>query len=124
MSEVQPPEYLWLRPSDLGLLPWRFYSSGEIKRVADVKIQPKAVESELQCHICGSRIVVGAGMSFATWLYNTQSKPEDQYGAGHDCVDLDAAEGMMYIDTVAEKIVHVEILNRQDIRHKLLEALP
>jgi hypothetical protein len=63
-------------------------------------------------------------MSFATWLYNTQSKPEDQYGAGHDCVDLDAAEGMMYIDTVAEKIVHVEILNRQDIRHRLLEALP
>lgn len=49
----------------------------------------------------------------------TPGKPEGQYAAGHDCVDLDAAEGMMLMDTVAEKIVHVEILNRQDIRRKL-----
>jgi hypothetical protein len=39
-------------------------------------------------------------------------------------MDLDAAEGMLLIDTVAEKIVHIEILNRHDIRRKLLEALP
>ena len=63
------------------------------------------------------------GDEFRASLY-TQSKPEGQYGAGHDCVDPDAAEGIMLIDTVAEKIVHVEILNRQDIRRKLLEALP
>ena len=63
------------------------------------------------------------GDEFRASLY-TQSKPEGQYGAGHDCVDPDAADGLMLIDTVAEKIVHVELLNRQDIRRKLLEALP
>jgi len=30
----------------------------------------------------------------------------------------------MFLDTVAEKIVLVEILNRHEIRCKLLEALP
>jgi hypothetical protein len=37
---------------------------------------------------------------------------------------LDAAEGMLLVDVVTGKIAHVEILNRVDVRRKLLEALP
>jgi len=39
-------------------------------------------------------------------------------------MDLDAAEGMVILDVVAETIAHVEVLYREDIRQKLIAALP
>jgi hypothetical protein len=39
-------------------------------------------------------------------------------------MDLDADEGMLIVDVVADTIAHVEVLNRDDIRKKLVEALP
>jgi|ERR1700674_2169226 hypothetical protein len=63
------------------------------------------------------------GDDFCASLY-TQPKPEGGYGPGHDCMDLDAAEGMLLLDVVKGTIVHVEILNRDDIRQQLITALP
>jgi hypothetical protein len=39
-------------------------------------------------------------------------------------MELEPAEGMLILDVVADKIVHVAILHRDDIRQKLLAALP
>ncbi len=63
------------------------------------------------------------GDDFCASFY-TQPKPEGKYGPGHDCMDLDAAEGMLLLDVVDGTIAHVEILNRDDIRQKLINALP
>jgi len=37
---------------------------------------------------------------------------------------LDAAEGMLVLDVVAGTIAHIEVLNRDDIRQKLVAAFP
>jgi hypothetical protein len=63
------------------------------------------------------------GDDFCSSFY-TQPKPERQYGPNHRCIDLDAPEGMLLVGVVAEKIAHVEVLNRDDVRRKLLAALP
>jgi hypothetical protein len=63
------------------------------------------------------------GDDFCSSFY-TQPKPEGRYGPSHRCMDLDAAEGMLILDVVAGKIAHVEVLNRNDIRQKLLAAIP
>ena len=63
------------------------------------------------------------GDDFCSSFY-TQPKPKGHYGPGHRCLDLDAAEGMLLIDVVEGKIAHVEVLNRDDVRRKLLAALP
>jgi hypothetical protein len=39
-------------------------------------------------------------------------------------VELEPEAGMLILDVVADKIVHVEVLHRQDIREKLLVSLP
>jgi len=39
-------------------------------------------------------------------------------------MDLDAAEGMAILDVVAGTIAHVEVLYREDVRQKLIAALP
>jgi len=39
-------------------------------------------------------------------------------------MDLDAAEGMLLLDVVNGTIAHVEILNREEVRQKLITALP
>lgn len=56
--------------------------------------------------------------------FYTQKKPEGRYGPGHECVDLDATKGMLLLDVVAGTIVHVEVLNRGDVRAKLTARLP
>jgi hypothetical protein len=56
--------------------------------------------------------------------FYTQPKPEAPYPRNHRCIDLDAAEGMLILDVVADKIVHVEVLNRYDIRQVLLATYP
>lgn len=63
------------------------------------------------------------GDDFCSSLY-TQPEPAGSYGPSHRCIDLDAAEGMLLLDVVAGKIAHVEVLNRNDIRQKLMAAIP
>jgi hypothetical protein len=58
------------------------------------------------------------------YTFYTYPKLQDHYGPGQRCLDLDAAEGMLLVDVVGGKIAQVEILNRLDVRHKLLTALP
>jgi hypothetical protein len=63
------------------------------------------------------------GDDFCSSFY-TQPKPEGHYGPRHRCLDLDAAERMLLVDVVEGKIAPVEVLNRVDVRHRLLAALP
>ena len=63
------------------------------------------------------------GDDFCATLY-TQTKPAERYGPSHRSFDLDADTGMILLDVVEEKIVCIEILNRSEIRMKLLEILP
>lgn len=63
------------------------------------------------------------GDNFCSSFY-TQPKPEGRYGPDHRCIDLDATEGMLILDVVAEKIAHVEVLNRYDLREKILAVFP
>ena len=51
-------------------------------------------------------------------------KPKGAYGPNHYSMDLDAAKGMLILDVVDGVIAQVEVLNRNDFRQKLLEALP
>jgi hypothetical protein len=56
--------------------------------------------------------------------FYTQPEPEGAYGPNHRSLELEPTEGMLILDVVADKIAHVEILNRDEIRKKLLGALP
>ena len=56
--------------------------------------------------------------------FYTVPKPKGAWGAGHENMVLDAEEGMLVLDTVGGKIVHVEILDRDEIREKLLRQIP
>ena len=56
--------------------------------------------------------------------FYTVPKPEGAWGAGHENIVLDAGEWMLVLDTVGGKIVHVEILDRADIRGQLLRQIP
>jgi hypothetical protein len=63
------------------------------------------------------------GDDFCASFY-TQPKPKGAYGPGHRCMELEPAEGMLILDLVEDRIAQVEVLNRNDIREKLLGALP
>jgi hypothetical protein len=82
-------------------------------------------EAELAAQVSELVIVdrCRCGDDFCSSFY-TQPKPEGHYGPGHRCMDLDAAEGMLLVDVVGGKIAHVEILNRADVRRKLLTVFP
>ncbi len=56
--------------------------------------------------------------------FYTQPKPNGSYGPGHDCLELAPAEGMLILDVVAGEIAHVEVLNRDGVRRRLLAVLP
>ena len=82
-------------------------------------------EPELAAQVSHLAIVdrCRCGDEFCSSFY-TQPKPDGRYGPDHRCMDLDAYEGMLIVDVVADTIAHVEVLNRDDIRKKLVEALP
>jgi hypothetical protein len=82
-------------------------------------------EPELAAQVSHLAIVdrCRCGDEFCSSFY-TQPKPDGRYGPDHRCMDLDADEGMLIVDVVADTIAHVEVLNRDDIRKKLVEALP
>jgi len=51
-------------------------------------------------------------------------KPKGAYGPDHRNVTLEPKEGMLILDVVAKKIAAVEVLYRDEIRHKLLVEFP
>ena len=85
----------------------------------------KQGELELAAQVPQLRIVdhCRCGDDFCSSFY-TQPKPEGSYGPGHLSMDLDTAEGLVILDVVAGTIAHVEVLYRDDIRQKLIAALP
>jgi|SRR5690242_5961860 len=82
-------------------------------------------EGELAAQVPGLMIVdrCRCGDDFCASFY-TQPKPKGAYGPGHRCLELEPAEGMLILDLLADRIAHVEVLNRNEIREKLLAALP
>jgi len=66
------------------------------------------------------------GDDFCATIY-TQPPPVGRYGPNHRTIrtiDLDAENGMIIVDVVSKEIACIEILNRDEIRKKLLEVLP
>lgn len=63
------------------------------------------------------------GDGFCASFY-TQPKPKGALGPGHRCLELEPAKGMLILDLVADRIAHIEILYRDDIRKELLAAFP
>ena len=63
------------------------------------------------------------GDDFCASFY-TEAKPKRAYGPGHRCCELEPSEGMLILDIVAERIVHIEVLNRSEVRERLLTVLP
>jgi|SRR6185295_13387151 len=56
--------------------------------------------------------------------FYTAPRPFKGWGPKHTTRNLDANAGMIAIDLVDGKIVCVEVLNREDIRGRLLEVIP
>ncbi|MGB2677263.1 MAG: hypothetical protein WAN12_09290 [Candidatus Acidiferrum sp.] len=63
------------------------------------------------------------GDNFCATFY-TRPKPNGAYGSGHRNVALTPEEGMLILDVVAGEIACVEVLDREDVRQKLIEVLP
>ena len=89
------------------------------------RLLARAGEPELAAQVSGLVIVDRCRCEdgFCASFY-TQPKPEGRYGPDHDCIDLDANEGMVVLDVVAGMIAHVEVLNRDDVRTKLTAQIP
>jgi hypothetical protein len=56
--------------------------------------------------------------------FYTVPKPKGAWGAGHENIPLDAERGYLILDLVDRKIVCVEVLDRDEFRHRLLSLLP
>ncbi|MGB7282594.1 MAG: hypothetical protein WBE13_10060 [Candidatus Acidiferrum sp.] len=82
-------------------------------------------EHELAAQVPGLKIVdrCRCGDDFCGTIY-TQPKPVGGFGPGHRNVRLLPDDGMLILDVVAGEIACVEILDRDDIRKKLIAALP
>jgi hypothetical protein len=63
------------------------------------------------------------GDDFCSTFY-AQSKPDGAYGPDHRNVVLAPDDGTVILDVVADQICCVEVLDRPEIREKLLAALP
>jgi hypothetical protein len=75
-------------------------------------------EPELAAQVPGLKI-----FDFCSTFY-TQPKPEGAYGPGHRNVALRPEDGMLILDVVGGEIACVEVLDRNDVKHKLNEILP
>jgi hypothetical protein len=64
---------------------------------------------------CGDDICCGT--------FYTRPKPEGSFGLGHRNVALVPDEGMVILDVVAGQIACVEVLDRNEVREKLLSVL-
>src|SRR5690348_11953150 len=57
-------------------------------------------------------------------MFYVLPKPEGSYGPQHRNVALSPEEGMVILDVVADRIAAIEILDRDEIRQKLLIEFP
>jgi hypothetical protein len=82
-------------------------------------------EPELAAQVPGLAILerCRCGDDFCATFY-TQPKPNGGFGPGHRNVRLMPEEGMLILDVVAGEIACVEVLDRKDVREKLLAAVP
>jgi hypothetical protein len=55
---------------------------------------------------------------------HSSSRPLGAWGAGHQNVELEPAEGYFILDLVDRRIVCIEVLYRQEIRDEVLRVLP
>jgi hypothetical protein len=79
-----------------------------------------AREPSLASQINDSEIVAKCSCSddFCASFY-TAPKPVGSYGPQHRNLELRPAKGMIILDLVDDRIVHVEVLYRDDVRSKL-----
>jgi hypothetical protein len=61
------------------------------------------------------------GDSFCSSFYTAPSSV-GPYGPGHRTIPLWSDTGILTVDVIASRIVHVEVLRRDDLRSKILAA--
>jgi hypothetical protein len=85
----------------------------------------KQNEPELAAQVSNLRLCdrCRCGDDFCAMIY-TLPPPQDRSGPNHRSFDLDAERGMIILDVRDERIACVEILNRDDIRAKVLALFP
>src|SRR3989442_916253 len=94
--------------------------ASEVRELAERSGDPGLAEQ-----VSSLRIVdrCRCGDQFCATVY-TEQPPHEGWGPRHRNVDLDAEAGCMILDLVDGRIVSVEILNRDDIRSRLLQVVP
>jgi hypothetical protein len=82
-------------------------------------------EPELAAQVPGLAILdrCRCGDDICATIY-TKPKPVGGFGPGHRNVRLMPDEGMLILDVVAGEIACVEVLDRDDVRRKLLSVFP
>lgn len=90
------------------------------------RLLTEAEEGELAKQVLDLKIFerCSCGDDFCSTFY-TQPKPKGAYGSGHRCVRLFPVAGShLVLDVVAGKIACIELLDREDVRQKLVAVLP
>jgi hypothetical protein len=63
------------------------------------------------------------GDDFCATIYTIQ-KPDGAWSEGHYTLPLGPKRGMIFVDIVNGRIAEVEILDRNELREKVLKILP
>jgi hypothetical protein len=84
-------------------------------------------QPELAAQVQGLRIVdrCRCGADFCATFYS-EPRPNGAWASlgRHECLTLNAEEGMIILDLVDRRIVCVEVLDSQDVRKRLHNVLP
>jgi len=94
--------------------------AGGLQRALELQGEPELAAQIPVLHIVGR---CTCHERFCSSFY-VQPPPKGSYGPNHRTVRLDHIRGMVLFDVVGEKIAHVEVLGRGDIRAKLRELFP
>jgi len=95
--------------------------SAELRQLLIDKAEPELATQVSTLNIL-DRCRCGDDVCCATFY--TQPKPEGSFGPGHRNVVLAPDEGMVILDVVDDQIACVEVLDREDVREKLVSVLP
>jgi len=89
------------------------------------RLLAEAGEPELAAQVPSLRIFerCSCGDDFCPTLY-TQPPPKGSYGPGHRNVALAPTDGTIILDVVGDQICCVEVLDRPELRERLLAVLP
>lgn len=90
-----------------------------------IRLLVAANESALAEQVASLSIVerCSCGGSHCSSFY-TAPKPVGAYGPGHRNVLLEPDHGMIILDVVAERIMQIEILDRDDVFTRMQKILP